>query len=171
MHFLIPGFWASNGAGMGVSVSIPDARSKVKYIQTDDCDEHGDHLLNDGNSWKHEAAVKGTTHGAESFQKRNDPHFTSLPGEFSFKSGKGKAKSTFDCFDIVNSRKSVPFAELPLDTDSHILTYHTACRDLKSDGKVAATEKRGKVLYLDVATTTLEQGTDLKEETSRKLSN
>lgn len=154
---------------MGVNVSRPEGRTRLKYIQADDYVENdeGEHFLNE--SSQQEKAKEKTIRGVKSSSKRNEPGF------FQLKSGKGKTKCTFDSLDSIDSRKSVPFAVLPEDNSELASTSSPSDvnEDLKNVYSVeeanATREKSGKVLFFDDPKDDLEQDEDFAEKCLENL--
>ena len=145
---------------MGVNVSRPEGRTRLKYIQADDSVE-SEHFLNE--SSQQERAKEKTIRGVKSSSKRNEPGF------FQFKSGKGKTKCTFDSLDSIDSRKSVPFAVLPEDnSEASTSSPSDVNEDMKNVYSVeeafVTREKSGKVLFFDDPMHDLEQDEDFSEK-------
>ena len=148
---------------MGVNVSRPE---RLKYIQEDDYDE-GEHFLNEGS--QQERAKETTVRGTKSSSKRNEPGF------FQLKSGKGKTKHTFDSLDTIDSRKSVPFAVLP--ENSNQTPTSSLCGGENEDSKcvysveegIVSGGKGGRVLFVDEPTDDLEQGEDFAKNCMENL--
>ena len=151
---------------MGVNVSRPERRNRLKYIQADDYDE-GEHFFNE--SSQQESAREKTIRGTNSSSKRNEPGF------FQLKSGKGKTKCTFDSLDTIDSRKSVPFAVLP--ENSYQTSTSSPSGDENEDLKgvfsveegIVSGGKGGRVLFVDEPTDDLEQGEDFAEKCVENL--
>ena len=149
---------------MGVNVSRPQRRTKVKYIQANNYDEEpnvfddSEKFLNE--SSQQQSAKENTMRGAKNSLKCNQPGF------FQLKSGKGRSKCKFDSLDTIDSRKSVPFAALPENncraSTSSPRGGNEDSRSVHSEEEtIFALEKGSKVLYLDEPPDDLEQERDL----------
>ena len=151
---------------MGVNVSRPQRRSKVKYIQT-----HYDgeaNVFDESERFLNESSQQEAIRGGKSFSKRNEPGF------FQFKVGRGKSRCTFDSLDTIDSRKSVPFAVLPANnTRASTSSRSGENEDLNSvyydEETIGALGRRGKVLFVDEPMDSLEQGGKSTEKSAGKM--
>ena len=151
---------------MGVNVSRPQRRSKVKYIQTDYDGEAN--VFDESERFLNESSQQEAIRGGKSFSKRNEPGF------FQFKVGRGKSRCTFDSLDTIDSRKSVPFAVLPANnTRASTNSRSGENEDLNSDyydeETIGALGRSGKVLFVDEPMESLEQGGKSTEKSAGKM--